>query len=107
MNSIDCYKVINVDNKGITLEYLNSNICIYFEECAKNYAIEKSLETSKCVATRNITTLTFTFYTVPKTKIIFKKHFLKDLLLGKSAIGQFIRLQNAISQAGYTSYDLS
>lgn len=107
MKDIICNKVISIDNEGITLEHLNSNIRICFEECAKNYAIEKSLETSKCVATRNITTLTFTFYTVPKTKIIFKKHFLKDLLLGKSAIGQFIRLQNAISQAGYTSYDLS
>lgn len=68
---------------------------------------EKSLETTKCVATRNITTLTFTFYTVPKTKIIFKKHFLKDLFLGQSAVGQFICLQNTISQAGYSSYDLS
>jgi len=107
MNEIICYKVVNVDNEGITLEYLNHNIYVCFEECAKNYAIEKSLKASKCVATRDITTLTFSFYTVPKTKIIFKRHLLKDLLLRQSAVELFFSLQNAINQAGYTSYDLS
>lgn len=107
MSEIICYNVINVDNKGITLEHQNTNIYIGFEDCAKNYAIQKSLKASKCVATRDITTLTFSFYTLPKTKVIFRKHFLKDLISGKSAVSQFLHLQNAISQSGYTSYDLS
>ena len=102
-----CYDVINVDHKGITLRYSNGNIYVRFDECAKNYATENLLETSKCVATRDITTLSFTFYTLPKTKVIFKKHFLKDLLFGKSAVSKFFDLQKAIVQSGYTSFDLS
>ena len=80
---------------------------INFEECAKNYAKENSLENSRCVATRDITKLTFTFYTQPKIGLVFKKHFFKDLVSGKSAVSKFLELQKAINKYGFTSYDLS
>lgn len=107
MKEIVCYNLINLDNDGITLRYHSNNIHIKFDDCAWNYAIENSLDKSNCVATRDISALTFTFYTVPKTKIVFKKHLIKDLFFGKSAVDKFLDLQNAISQTGYTSYDLS
>ena len=58
---------------------------INFEECAKNYDKENSLENSRCVATRDITKPAFTFYTLPKTVVVFKKRFFKDLFI-KSAV---------------------
>ena len=98
------YEVVNVDNEGITLKHPSGNLYIRFDECARNYAAEKSLETSRCVATRDVTKLSFTFYTSPKTQVAFKKHFFRDLISGKSAVNKFLK---AISKFGYTSYDLS
>ena len=43
----------------------------------------------------------------PQTIIIFKRNFLKALIVGKSATGKFLELQKAIIENGYTSYDLS
>ena len=105
--SIVCDAILDITSSGLTLKYKNRNIFICFDECAKNYANEKSLEMSKCVATRDITKLTFTFYTHPKIKVVFKKHFIKDLFSRKTAVSKFLELQKAIVEAGYTSYDLS
>lgn len=107
MNDIVCFEVLDINPSGITIKNKNSEIFVCFEECARNYANEKSLEANKCIATRNITKLTFTFYTDPKSKVVFKKHFIRDLLSGKSAVSRFLELQKAINKYGYTSYDLS
>ena len=107
MKEIICYDVIRIDKEGITLDNHSTNIRILFDDCAQNYANENSLKKSKCVATRDVSTLTFSFYTIPRTKIVFKKHLIKDLFAGKSAVNKFFNLQKAISQLGYTSYDLS
>lgn len=107
MNEVICYKVIEVDCEGITLEYNNSDVRVNFQDCVKNSAMENILETSMCVATRDITELSFTFYTIPKTKIIFKKNFLIDIFSRKKATNRFFELKNKINQFGYTSYDLS
>lgn len=107
MKIITCYNIIDVSEKGIVLGHPKNNINIFFDDCAKNYAKEKGVKSSKCVATRNIATLSFTFYTQPKTKVVFKKCFIKNLISGKSAVRKFFDLQKAIVGAGYTSYDLS
>lgn len=91
---------------GITLESAGEKIYIDFEECAKNFSLKKG-KVSKCVANRDVTALSFTFYTCPKTRIFFKKNFLKDLIAGKSALRKFKDVQKAICEAGYTSYDFS
>lgn len=106
MNNVICHKVIDVTKKGITLDSAGKKIYIDFDECAKNFSIEKG-KVCKCVATRDITKLSFIFYTYPKTTIIFKRKFLKDLIAGKSAVSKFLNMQKAIVEAGYTSYDLS
>lgn len=107
MKEIICYDIIKIDKEGITLKNKNIDTRILFDDCIHNYANEHSFNKAKCVATRDISTLTFTFYTVPKTKITFRKQLVKDLFLGKSAVNRFINLQHAINQLGYTSYDLS
>lgn len=106
MNNIICRKVIDVTKKGITLDSAGEKIYIDFDDCVKNFSLEKG-KVCKCVATRDITKLSFTFYTHPKTNIIFKRCFLKDLIAGKSAASKFLDMQKAIVEAGYTSYDLS
>ena len=107
MNDILYFDVVNINRLGITVTKGKTDINIYFNECAKNYANENHLENSRCVATRDVTKLTFTFYTIPKSKIVFKKHFFKDLFSGKSAVSKFLELQKTINEYGYTSYDLS
>lgn len=107
MNDIICYEIINFNKMGLTVKNKNAEIFISFDECAKNFANENSIKKSKCVAVRDISALTFTFYTKPKIKIVFKKHFLKNLLSGKSAVSRFCDLQKNIIQSGFTSYDLS
>lgn len=107
MKQIVCHGIICVDAQGIILRCQNSDITIQFEECAKNFAYENALNVSKCVATRDITSLSFVFFTEPKTNIVFKKNLMKDLFFGRSAFDKFIELQNAIIKVGYSSYDMS
>ena len=57
---------------GITVKSGGTDVVIRFEECARNYAREKALQTSRCVAERDITRLTFVFYTEPKLRAVFK-----------------------------------
>lgn len=82
MNDIICFEIVDINISGIILK--NKNIFICFDDCAKNYANEKSLKKSKCIATRDITNLTFIFYTKPKTKVVLKKHFLRDIFMLKN-----------------------
>ena len=107
MNDIICFDVVNADRSGITVKGDWADMKISFAECAKNYAKERSLATSNCVATRDATTLTYIFYTDPKTKVIFKKRFLQGLFSEKTAVVKFLELQRIIRKYGYTSYDLS
>lgn len=107
MNDLIYSEIINISSTGITLKHKGSNIFVSFKECTKNYAKQNSLETSKCVAVRDITSLTFTFYTNPKIKLVFKKNFFKNLFSGKSAVSKFLDLERAIKNFGFTSYDLS
>lgn len=104
---IICDEILDINGYGLTIKYNKSDAFISFDECAKNYANENSLKNSRCVATRDMTKLTFTFYTQPKIKVVFKKHFFKDLFSGRSAVSKFLELQKAINKYGYTSYDLS
>ncbi len=107
MNEIICFEIMSMNKKGITLKHQDATIFVDFKECAKNFANENSLETSKCVAERDITALTFIFYMNPKVKVVFKKQFFKNLLSGKTAVQKFQDLQSFIIKAGFTSYDLS
>lgn len=106
MKDIICYKLLGVDNVGVILSYKSKNIKVIFEECAKNYAKENFVESSKCVADRDIQNHLFIFYTTPKTKVVFGKVGL-ERIFRRMAHKRFLNLQKAISQYGYTSFDLS
>lgn len=106
MYNITCYHAIVVTKEGITLESGKKKIYINFDECIKNFSLENNKGFCRCVATRDITALSFTFYTHPKTNVVFKNSF-KDLIAGKSAKSKFLAMQKAIMKVGYTSYDLS
>lgn len=107
MSNIICFEIVHINSSGITVKSGKTDIKICFEECVKNYANENSLENSRCVATRDITKRTFTFYTQPKISVVFKKHFFKDLFSAKPAVRRFLELQKEINKCGYTCYDLS
>ena len=107
MEEIFCDDILPVDGDGVWLIYQKDKMFIDFEECARNYAIENNLSQSRCVATRDVMKHKFIFFTMPKTIVIFKNSFWKDVLLGKSAINKFHKLQKEIICAGYSSYDLS
>lgn len=107
MDNIICYEIVTINKKGITLKTRESNIYVDFGECVKNFAHENSLEESRCVATRDITNLTFTFYTDTKVTLVFKRNFFKELLSGKTAASRFLDLKKDINNYGYTTYDLS
>ena len=106
MNNIICRKILEITKNGITIETAGENLYIDFNECAKNFSSERG-SVGMCVATRDITTLSFTFYTQPKTTVSFKKSFFEKLTIGKSATNKFYDMQKVIVNAGYTSYDLS
>ncbi len=107
MNEIFYIELVDVNQSGLTIKSESTDIYISFEECSKNYANENSLESSKCIATRDITKLTFTFYTNEKIRVVFKKNFFRDFFSRKSAVNKFLELQKTINNCGYVSYDLS
>lgn len=107
MNDIICFEIVDINSSGITLKNVDSYVYVSFDDCAQNFASENLLETSKCIATRDITKLSYTFYTNPKTILVFKKHLIKDLFSGISAQKKFSELRKAITKYGYTSYDMS
>ena len=107
MNNIVCHKIIEATKEGVTLASTKGNIYISFDDCSSNFSLENGNAFCRCVATRDITTLSFTFYTRPKINIVFKKHILRDVIPQKSAVRKFFDMQKVIVEAGYTSFDLS
>ncbi len=106
-------KYINIQRKANE----SSNIIYYdrkkqlhiidFDICAANYHANNS-KSLKCIAERNINEFYFIFYTNDiKTKIIFKKHYVFFHFLKGSKIKRFHKLEKIISDANYTTYDLS
>ena len=107
MNNTIYHKITNISQNGITLESQGKKIHICFDDCARTFATQHGTKFNKCVATRDIMTLSFTFYTQPKTKVVFKRCFWKNFIKGNSAVNKFLELQKKIVEAGYSSYDLS
>ena len=107
MISIFCDKILDVTSDGMIFVSKKETLFINFPECANNFSSEHGTNSGMCVAIRDIATLSFTFFTQPKTKVIFKKRLLRDFVIGKPAVVRFLDLQKAIFKVGYTSYDLS
>ena len=106
-NRYDCCTendIIEVASQGITLKTYGF---IDFKECAANfYQIEGG--SGNCVGGRDITDLSFTFYTSPRPiKIIFLKRHSFLVLSNKKARKRFMSFQKQIVDLGYTTWDLS
>lgn len=103
MNQIIYSKIASIDRRGMVIKHKEGEIYIDFKECTRNYAHKNNFIKSKCVAKRDITKHEIIFFTEPYTVVKFKNKF----IIGKSATREFIELQKAIINYGYSSFDLS
>ena len=97
--------ISGVSEHGISLK---DGRFIHFRECVYNYRKVNGDE-GNCVGERDISSFSFTFYTVPVTTTV---HFLKkskfaELLSRKSTHQRFRELQDQIVAYGYTTRDMA
>ncbi len=98
-------KVLSINRDRLVLLCKETTVSISFADCIRNYAEERGHQ-NQGIGTRDITELTFTFYTNPKTVIVFKTSKLFPFWRSRSC-KQFFRLQKAIQILGYQTFDLS
>ena len=98
-------EIIGISKDGISLRTF---AFINFRECAYNFMITIG-GSGKCIGDRDITDLSFTFYTSPKPiKIKFiKKNKFIELFKKKNTFSRFHKLQMQITNYGYSTYDMS
>ena len=98
-------EIMGISKEGISLKTFRF---INFKECAYNF---KQAEGGwgKCVGEREITDLSFTFYTSPKPIMIkfFEKNKCVEFLSKENTIFRFHKLQKQIIQYGYSTRDMS
>lgn len=97
--------IMGISKEGISL---NSFRFVNFRECAYNF---KQTEggSGKCIGDREITDLSFTFYTSPKPimiKFIEKNKFI-EFISKENTIFRFHKLQKQISEYGFNTRDIS
>lgn len=95
-----------VVRKGKTVHVIDLSIC------AKNFKNEYGVASGTCVGDRNITDKYFCLHTSGmKTMAYFKKIYVYNFFGNKIFKGtrtqRFHQLQKAITQLGYTTYDLT
>lgn len=96
--------IAEITDKGIILK---NGCSIDFSECAETFKIIHSVAESKCIAGRNITDFSFTFYTLPKPTMIkfIEKNAFIELFSKRNTRQRFYELQKKINELGYTTYD--
>lgn len=100
--------VVKVNTEGIIIQKSKFNFKIKFEECAQNYANKKMISESRCVASRDIRKLCFTFYSDPQITIDFNLRIsILNRFVRKVLIHRFLKFQKIINKCGYSTYDLS
>ena len=84
---------------------------IDFEECEKNFGEIYSTNNNRFIGERNIEKGYILLYTNGlQTKIVFRKAFVfsfQNHLLHGTRQERFLKLQKLLSQANYTTYDLT
>lgn len=105
------YTLKEISMDGAVFENPSKNgaerVYINFADCIKNFSEEYGGQSRTCVAARDALNLTFTFYTVPKTTICFRKGRRRGLLSDYFAAKRFRALQKRLSDFGLTSYDMT
>lgn len=98
-------EIVGISKEGISLKSFSF---INFKECAHNFKqIESCSE--NCIGEREITDLSFTFYTSPKPIMIkfITKSKLIEFISKKHTISRFHKLQKQIMKYGYSTQDMS
>lgn len=98
-------KVVSISRDRLVILCKEKTVSISFADCIHNYAKEMDSQTQG-IGTRCVTELKFTFYTNPKTVIVWKKPRFVPFWRVR-ARKQFIRLQKAMKLLGYRTFDLS
>lgn len=85
---------------------------IDFETCAVNFKNEHANASGHCIGERKIDECCFIFYTSGmKTKVVFTQKYVSNIfrrhLLSGSKTRRFLALQKLITEAKYTTFDLS
>ena len=80
--------------------------------CSENFKSEHNNASENCIGDRNIEGKYFYLYTSGiKTKIYFKKFYIFNLLGNRIFVGnrtqRFLKLQDTLTQLGYSTYDLT
>ncbi len=96
-------RVMSINRDCLIILCKEKIVSISFADCVRNYAKEMG-DQNQGIGTRDVTKLQFTFYTDPKTIIVWKKpRFFQFWRSYK----KFIQLQKAIKLLGYQTLDLS
>ncbi len=85
----------------------SERVYINFADCIRNFSDEFGCQSKTCVAARDALSLTFTFYTVPKTVVCFRRGRKRGLLSDYFAAKRFHALQKRLREFGFTTYDMT
>ncbi len=98
-------EIMDISKEGILLKSFRF---INFRECAYNFKLMCG-GSGKCIGEREITDLSFTFYTSPKPIMIefVEKSKLVEFVAKENTISRFHKLQKEIEQYGYSTRDMS
>lgn len=96
-------KVVSISRERLVILCKEKTVSILFADCIHNYAKEMGSQTQG-IGTRDVTELKFTFYTNPKTVIVWKKPEFFPFWRSHS-YKQFHQLQKAIHILGYQIFD--
>ena len=99
--------VASTDRHGITLK---NGYVIEFDECVRTWSEVYGMpENMKCVGDRDITEMTFMFFTLPRPVIIrFRKESrIREFFSKLGAEKRFHEFRRKIVELGYTTFDLT
>lgn len=99
-------EIVGISAQGIALK---NGGYIDFAVCAEVWAKANSVENTACIGDRDISTLCFTFYTLPKPITIqfVKKGRLAEFFSKNNTYQRFHKLQCRIVELGYTTIDMT
>ena len=80
---------------------------LLLKDCITPGNAQHGRNSHKGVGTRDITKLTYTFYSTPPIRIVFAKGILSYIRTGKTATQRFLQIQKELNSLGYHTYDLS
>ena len=93
--------------KGIGLCSKETKSFLLLRSCVALANSQHANNTNNCVGSRDITNLSFTFYSSPPVQIIFTKGIPSYILTGKTAIQRFHLMEKKLNSFGYHTRDLS